>query len=402
VRSAAGIGQSAILPASVANPFLLTPLLTGLDGVYSVIFPPTLVTGMEFGGSSKLTVSKTGSFTGSLSLLGISYSFKGQFDPVTGMANATVTRKPPLSTLQFTLSLGLLTDDRAQILGSITDGSNTVTATGTQHRWPGTLGILSLVQGKTQLYNLVFEPGAGFADALYPQGSGYAAIKVDAKGSATVIGKLADGSPFTFAGFIGPSTELPLLVPLYTKRGYLSGILQISTGVDPGSIADNTVTGSFTWSRNDVTVTKPTEKLYPEGFLMTLDALGGAYIAPPSGYRVLELGSGASHTPINIQIIEMFPPPPTLLSRAVTISKTNICSINNLLSPENAIKLKVVASTGFFSGSFVKLAPKRTVSYSGLLLPSLPPSTAAGYGFFLMPGPTSTSRTLSGHVSLTP
>jgi hypothetical protein len=46
-RNAAGIGLSAPLRAVITNPFAMTPDLFGLDGLYSVIFPPSAVTGME-------------------------------------------------------------------------------------------------------------------------------------------------------------------------------------------------------------------------------------------------------------------------------------------------------------------------------------------------------------------
>ena len=401
-KSAVGTGLPVTLPAAIANPFAATPDLGALDGAYSVVFAPSAVTGMERGGSAKLTVSKTGSFTGKLVLIGITYAFKGQFDPVTGIATISLPRQLPLSSLQLTLTLGLSDANRADIHGSITDGSATVAANGTQHRWPGILGILSFVQGKSQLYNLALEPAAGFDSAAYPQGNGYAALKLDPKGNAAVVGKLSDGTAFTSTGFVGPSAKLSMLVPLYSKLGYLSGTCTFSIGLDPGNPADNIVTGSFTWSRNNVSLTKPNEKIYRDGFLMDLDALGAAYTPPPTGYRVLELGNASSHVPISMELMEVFPLPSTSITRAVTISKTNACAVDNTPAPENNIKLVVVSSTGVFRGSFVKLAPKRTVNFSGLLLPRINTSPARGYGFFLMPGTTSTSPTLSGQVTWGP
>lgn len=46
----------------------------------------------------------------------------------------------------------------------------------------------------------------------------------------------------------------------------------------------------------------PMDQLVPTAFDSTLDVFGGAYTAPEKGFRVLDLGNGATHPTISLKL----------------------------------------------------------------------------------------------------
>ncbi len=107
-----------------------------------------------------------------------------------------------------------------------------------------------------------------------PQGAGYLTVTVGAKGSAKIAGVLADGTKVAQAGRLllfdgcGPAACVPLFAPLYTKKGWVGGLLWI----DPETRTvetDRDIGWFIRWENPG--------RSGPDGFSLLLDACGGFY-----------------------------------------------------------------------------------------------------------------------------
>src|SRR5207244_3644227 len=78
-------------------------------------------------------------------------------------------------------------------------------------------------------YTLLLPANAANTGSAFPQGDGYATMTVTEAGTATVNGKLGDGTAFSFGGPIHGDGTLPFYVGLYTstypQRGSVMGTI---------------------------------------------------------------------------------------------------------------------------------------------------------------------------------
>jgi formylglycine-generating enzyme required for sulfatase activity len=170
-------------------------------------------------------------------------------------------------------------------------------------------------------------------------GCGYVAMTVKAKGVVALAGKLAEGTSFSASTTLltdGDGGYVPVFVPLYTKRGVVSGLLKISTGVsEPASnrveLCDDEV--ALRWQYPGKTTTATEDR-----FDVTATAVGAYYNSLASlqahyADAVLTADAQTWDVPLAFK--------PT--GAVYLASGTN--------NPANAT-LSVVSKTGLFSGSF--------------------------------------------------
>lgn len=389
-KSALGAGSPTTLIVNIANPF------TRMEDDYDVAgkgfarIGISAVSGGELGGSLAITVSKTGAFTGKLTLGAKSYAVKGQFESQYGGASIVIDRPAPLTDLTLNLGIGLEGSLRGMLFGDLREGANFSNIDGNVSVWGAAKRATVFSGAKGSISNIAFviDP-ALIGNTAYPQGSGFAAMRITPAGDVALAGKLADGTAIAGKSMIFWDGDVPLYLGLYRGKGSLSGTIHVSDGGTIDVLGDNTVSGTLKWHRLAIA-----GGLYPAGFpaAMTLNVFGGYYTAPPSGYRVLDLGNGATHTPVALMLSEGGLPAD--LISGITISTGNVVT---LFTPNNnSLSLRFTAKNGLFSGKFTVPTPTRTTSFQGIVTPAHDATSSLGYGYFLLPGATPADSTLSG------
>ncbi len=385
-----GANAPVTLMIHVSNSFGLIEDGFGLAGQFSGILPDSAING-GLGGSWVLKTTSTGGFTGTLTVGALKYSFAGSFNGLTGIAPAiTILRKTPFTTnltINLALDLATTSTNRGRITGTLGDGIVTDTISAFREVWSKTLPAAFFADALGSTYNTAFFLDTAHAtDVDYPQGVSYARITADRLGKASIAGKLADGTTVTASTIFWPDGQVPLFVPLYTGKGSLTGTLMFGTGFAEDLVTDNDVTGSLLWTRPSAT----TGIVYKKGFSTQVDSTGGVYVAPLKGARVLDLGTLATHDSIHLNLTSGGLV--TSINPALTVSTANL--VTAITPNANTIKLTFTPLTGFFSGEFA--VGTRKAKIEGLILPANPLNDSEAYGFFLLPGTTATSATLSG------
>ena len=166
------------------------------------------------------------------------------------------------NTLHGTLSGGRFGDSTLSVSGSrnrFADRADTEAAT-----------KLALLRG---IYTIALPNAGSTSDdphiAAAPEGVGYLSLNVAARGKVRITGMLADGTRVSRSATLrlaDNNAKLPLLVPLYAKRGNLSGNLTINIG-NLTIIADDA--GALFWHNPG--------RRPGTGFTQTLEVCGGLY-----------------------------------------------------------------------------------------------------------------------------
>ena len=117
------------------------------------------------------------------------------------------------------------------------------------------------------------------AALLSPQGSGYLTLTVDRAGKVRLAGKLADGTLFSQSSTLilfdgcGPEACVPFFVPLYSRKGWASGLLWFTPGGKWVVTTDRDLGWFVRWE-------KPVVE--PDGASVLLDVVGGYYSQLPT------------------------------------------------------------------------------------------------------------------------
>ncbi|HYF36590.1 MAG TPA: choice-of-anchor D domain-containing protein, partial [Prosthecobacter sp.] len=396
----------ATFPDNVAGNYVGRVARSGLNG--------------SLGGRIDLTVTPTGTFTGSLTMGVTKHALKGVLDID---VDQTAAGNPPRVVLAIPragkpaptpLDLELEIDNNAFTANSkISADGDEAAIVGWRQVWHTTLNAAGAYEG---YYTMIFRLGAAVAGA--PQGSGYGSFKVAKDGKLTLAGRTADGELVTCAGFIGPSGQVVVYQALYAVavKGSLLGQLQVGLAGVP---ADNTLSGALDWIRPPNLAASA--RIYELGFgnptPVPLDAIGGKYTGAAA---TMILGLTTAGTD-NARLV--FTEGGVADSRRDPDVVLDVGLSNKITLPpvgaenEAGVKLTVAAATGIFSGTFVLDDPdprkpppatpvilKRTVTFQGMLVRD--GTEQYGGGFFLLPKlpvgvqtPTTTDI-LSGKVVL--
>lgn len=228
---------------------------------------------------------------------------------------------------------------------------------------------------KRGTYTLLLERAAG-APTGAPLGAGYAKVKVLASGKVIIVGKLADGTPFSAGGTLNELRDLPLL--LRSKTGAeLSGVLHFRS---IPSVSD--IDGELRWHRPHSTRPGP----FSADFTTMLDASGTRFTRPAPGAFILpgltaEAGAAVFHAESSDLA--------AALEKQVSIGIAPKNTVTPPLPNNERLAIKMIGSSGLWSGSFREAG--KVVKFQGALLQL----GNRGAGYFL-------GATQSGRVTLAP
>lgn len=385
------------LPGGVIGTF------TGPVARNATLNPGPTGTAFGLGGRIDVTTTKKGTYTGKLLLGTKTYSFKGALNSNVASPNqstvaATISRGKTLTPLTVNFTLDATNDLLTG--GTVTDGTETATFNGWRNKWLKTKTLPLPAEAYQGYYTFGLDIPAVLSGTAsnpgIPQGSGYGSFTVNG-GTArlTVAGRLADGTAYSSATFVGPAGQVMVFRTLYAAnaRGSVLGQLNITTGpVNPG----NTLAGTVNWWRPATPGT--TARLYKDGFdPMDLTAAGSRYTPPVSPLIVMNIANvaagvaNANVTFVEANVAGALPMPSFLNVNVSSTHKVTAVSANN-----RKVTLSVNPRTGALSGRFTlseahpdavnggkPAVITRTVSYLGLIVrDSL---GEQGVGYFLLP-----------------
>jgi hypothetical protein len=241
-----------------------------------------------------------------------------------------------------------------RLTGSINNGSQTVTLEGYRGVFHATSNPATNYVGK---YTVAFAGSAG--SAAVPSGHSYGVVRVNAAGGAQFKGALAGGPALAAKVPLASNGQWAFYAPLYKSRGSVFGWLTLS------ETDTNDVHGLLLW-------TKPSGvagAYYVGGFTNELMAVGSRFTVPSLGTPVLNLSD-------LVVLLEGGNLAGQVLENAVLdpLNTVSFVSANT-----NRLAIKLSASSGLMSGSFVHPQTLRTSPIRGVVLQKQNTAT----GFFL-------------------
>jgi len=334
-------------------------------------------------GFTGFTLSAKGALTGKFILDGASLPVKGSF-----ATDGAYTGTPSNVNMVLTGgSGGPLNPAGYQIVATANDSEGAAPFIAYHAAYTATQTV-----AESPRYTLIMD-GTDTA-ATIPQGSSYATLTLPRKGgSALLSGKLADGTPFTYATFVasGPDGHQILIFDstLYKSKGLVAGPVTFE------QLTDSDCDGILQW----IKPAGASRTSYPLGFNTLLDLGGAKYIQPvrnnppiPISTGTFTLSDGTLAAPDSEQVV-------------LTTHDTLIFTGPN----PNKIKVTINGTAGSFSGSFIDPMSNTSVPFSGLLYQNA--ATPGAEGFFLGPVTNGTTArgvpilsgtTVSGDVTLLP
>jgi hypothetical protein len=341
--------ESAPLAISVVN-----PLLTPLPGRWDAALTPTINAG-ALRGSLYFTFSVKGSCTGQLTLEGTTYPLSGGLLGDESLS-ITIKRAATLGNILITGTLGSFapgTSAAGVLNGNVSINSVSV-ATFVARRSPFSSTVLADASLAGRFHLITSRPTT-------PYGYGYLIATTARAGSASISGKLPDGTAITWSGYLGANGALPVFVRLYGNKGSLSG-----TPIIDGNTRAVAAT-AMKWVRPLAV----SDKQFPSGFDLDLTVSGAAYVYT-SSVRVMGLGATLPNARATLLADAMATP--TTVDFSVDVA-------NKATVPTNPdqLKLTLTASTGLWTGTF-KASGSSTLANCYLLI-----SGNTAYGFYIAP-----------------
>lgn len=385
--NAAGTSDKITFPLSVA----IQP--AGTAGAWSGLVARQLALNADLGGSVVLTVTGTGTYTGTLRNGKDTHALSGRVitdvlsKQSTGTQTIVRTGRTPLA-VSFTLDSGT-----SSLIGTISSAGEIAAVDASRNPWT------TLLPAPAGLYNNALElPMEDVGDLTKPQGAGWTQLTVAALGTVTVSGRLADGTAFTGTSIMGADRRVPLFQLLYTNHGSLRGWQVI--GEDEWVSSDD-----LSWVKTGPISTA--DKTYTAGYAITLNTSGAKYVKPTTAQPIiLALPDQADNAMVQFSGADIESAAKYAdLAQVFRVSKTNIAAFRTATTGNPCgVKMTFVPTTGLLSGSFTLTDPGtlkavvRTVTYYGVLLSH----RREGVGCFTLPGLVAGSSIQCGLVSLMP
>lgn len=410
-------------------------LPSGIEGIYTGVVEHKALINKHLGGRLDLTVTKTGAYTGSLTLGATKLPIKGAVDTfrTDDVANPRpkfhLDIKPAASTglpaligldVEIDRASGLLTDS------VVTTAGESAAITG----WRNADAVAALHYEGTYNFGLELgapeQIGAAFADKV-PQGWSFGTLK-SAKGKVTLAGRTADGDKITGSSFVGVTGKVVVFQTMYTP---LKGSLAGSITIDPKNtdvVTDNVIT-----SADDIKWVRPADpksktRTYVAGFGMpgtpvespvSLEASGSIFIKPVGTALVYDMDPNPSNTTgigmdVDFLLGGISTADPNGIDAKVLVNPGH--KIVAVDSPTAGTKLTITGTTGAFTGTFTLSDPDplggtkpivRKVTYQGMIIKD-DLGVVSGVGFFTLPQLPQTGQTITtspifgGSVLLTP
>jgi len=281
-------------------------------------------------GVLRFTISASGIFTGRVQLADGSWSFIGRL-AADGSATVTIPRRG-LSALTVSLQADL-TGGSGQVAGTVSDGTDSYDFTLSASQYSARTNPAP----QTGRYTLVLAADPSTTGSSAPQGNGYAAIVVSTNGSATVSGRLADGTPYSATGRV-------------TRAGTLA-IYTVPSGAPSGSRLFGSVTfrstdvsdidGAFVWKKG----AKSRDPYYPAGFSAQLPSVGSLYVQPVAGLQPMDATPGTATAGLGDGNLTQ--------PLAVPVTVTNSDKATMVTPGMPKLSLEINRTSGTVSGSFV-------------------------------------------------
>lgn len=190
------------------------------------------------------------------------------------------------------------------------------------------------------VFTMLLAHDPGDAGPSFPQGDGYAVLKINDVGKVTGNGALADGTRLKLTGNVSANGRWSVSA----AGGSVTGTV---------SFTSETLTGSLTW-------TKPANaksKYYSNGFTTHLVAVGSRYAWPPVNQAsfTVSFEDGNLNAPLDVPV-----------------------TLNEHFKAKTPIKLSIRPKTGKFTGKFTHPATGKAAKFSGVILQE----ENSGGGFF--------------------
>ena len=275
-------------------------------------------------------------------------------------------------------------------------------------------GLPTIEPSVNATFTVIFDPEArqikGLGAPDYPQGDGFGFLTISKAGVVTLFsGRLADNTVVTASTRLSKEDEFPLFLPLYNKKGYLSGEVELIPSRNDSDFS----AVNLQWLRPF----DATSHYYPHGWpqVIRVDCLGAIYaptFTPASSVlrRADSPDAGEVGDPLlapdpangNAKLSFFNGQLSGALNRTVNISTTN--AISKVPANDTSFTLSLTAATGAFSGTFVHennegVAVPLTTPYQGVIYQK--GVDARGFGFFRTRQPSPIDFTgESGSVTL--
>jgi len=363
-------------------------------GTYVGLVQNTPLTGptSDRTGTFRLTISKTGLFTGTLKMVGGTHPLKGRIDQGGtahfGRGDQTILPLKLKNGQQHDLSVGVdVIRGTDRIEGYLyTTGSAFALIQGGRCVYSAKKNpVAPLRKVPAELlgkYTVVFSPKSvadqGLLADQFPQGAGCGLLTVSANGTVKLDALLADGTRVVAANPLIPNPvsgfdEWPLYVPLASGQGSLSAFV---TFRDVAATSDLDAL-NVPWFKP----AKAKAKYYPAGWAdgIRTDLIGSKLIIP-KGLPVVSILPGLAATDLDGNAGVTFTEGGLSsggLPKAVNIDPKNKVQV---IAPDvDHLALSLSGAQGRFSGSFVLPSSGKKASYRGVILQK----QQVGGGFFL-------------------
>jgi hypothetical protein len=247
-----------------------------------------------------------------------------------------------------------LNPETATVTGSVNNG--------TQYDFTLQNGLTVAKAYGNRKLTAVFMPGD---DEAVPQGHGYGLMTINASGTISLKGKLADGTAYTAASKLRADGTCNVMLPLaYPKKaaGFVVGSLLFGDQ----TLTDST--GTLRW-------VKPATSgsFHPAGFDTSLDFEAAIYTPPASSTPVLTFSSDTLATLSDGGLTED-------ITKGLTVSAKNAVVVNE--KGDDKLALKIAPATGLLTGSFVHPGKRGSTKIEGVIYQK---NNRGASGFFAGP-----------------
>jgi hypothetical protein len=292
-----------------------------------------------------VNIGKRSAFTASLEIGGRRVQWKGVFTANSGGGGMWVgtVNDPILGLLEVRLEVP---SDGGQMTVFLTQNEQTSTALLALAGQRGAGNVAA------SLYTVLLPANPDFPEDDFPQGDGYATLRVTAKGEARLAGKLGDGTTMTQSGPLTHDGRFQVFVPLYKKAGVLSGWVDFTP---IAQISD--FNGTLHWTKPE----SPAEAFYPAGFDLALDILGSKFASPLNGRLILNFNSTDGRSVLGFSRGNLS----ELILKETVLSAQNKLIISN--PGAESPRLAFTNSSGLFSGSFTPPGAGKRTPFAGVV-----------------------------------
>lgn len=366
--------------------WVVEPLPEGTVGTYNALIDRHPWYNGSYGGSLKIVVTATGSFSGTITRGIHRNSIKGVLDTLPGNVTPTgtfqVPRRSPYDplTVSFSLPIGasIITGNLQEPEGDVINlsglkagFSNSQPATNFMGRW-----------------NVAYElPENLVGNDTYPQGAAWSSQVISKSGAVSWTTRLADGTSSTFSTDLGANGQTLVHLMLYNYAGSVQGSQVFNA-------TNRTTVGNLGWVKS-----ANTTRSYSSGFpLHFLSGAGARYTPPAANEMIFGITAGTN----NARLLFTEGGLGEAFTQVFSLGTQNKVTLPTGAANPYGIKMSINLATGVVTGSGTAMdyqqnlpTNSRSGTFSGLLIPG----REQAVGHFLLPASRAkNSQILSGKL----